>query len=67
MTAMASRVLTDAPAVVELKREFGQLEALHERVQLWPDDLTRTIELANITRRKREIAAEIFQSARELH
>lgn len=54
-------MLTDSPAVVDLKAQYRRLDALHEQVKFWPDDLSRTVELANLTLRKREIAAEIFQ------
>ena len=55
-----SRILTDAPNVVQLKAEYRALDELHEQVKAWPEGITKATELQNVLTRKAEIAATML-------
>lgn len=51
--------LTDPPLVVELKREYRELDERHEVVKLWPDCVAREAELDRVCQAKARIATEL--------
>lgn len=53
------RVITDAPALVDLKLEYRQLDERHEVVKAWPPSVAREAELERVCKRKAEIALEV--------
>jgi len=56
-----SRVLTGPPSIVDLKREYARLDALHENWKLLPSSTYRDEKLSAICASKAEIAEKIFR------
>lgn len=54
-------ILTDAPRVVELKREFREMDGREQDLKLLRCGELETPEMVQVRLRKEEIAREIFE------